>query len=454
MAWNENPLRLASSLVRRDAMTRPPAGQSSRRSFVALLVALGVDNAGSGLFLPLVLVYTTQVVGLSLPVAGTVVSIGTAVGLVVPAVAGRVVDHLGPKAVVVASQVIQAAGLVAYLLATEVVGVAVAAVLVTVGLQLFYSSLFALIADAAPPGPRDHAFAVVDMVRSGAFGAGALLAGVLLTVGDMGGLRVVVALDAATFVLAALVLVLFVHPRRHHDDGGGGHSGDDNAGGDDVGTAPPRAVPARGVLRDRPFLVLILATALIGLAPDVFLIGLPVFALEQLAAPRWVPGVCLALLTLAISTLATAVVRATGRRSRVQVISVGAAVTLVWCALVATALAVPATWVPAWLIASTLILAAASLLVGTRPNAVAEAAAPARLRGRYLAAFQYAFTSAALAAPLVIALSELHPVLPWAVTGAATALGLGLLPWLARHLPDHAVHPAGDHATSSAVHGG
>jgi hypothetical protein len=65
---------------------------------------------------------------------------------------------------------------------------------------------------------------------------------------------------------------------------------------------------------------------------------------------------------------------------------------------------------------------------------------------------------------LIIALSVVHPVLPWALTAAATAAGLGLLPWLARHLPTHAVHPTGDHptgdhptgdrATADAAHGG
>ncbi len=405
---------------------------------MALLVALGVDNAGSGLFLPLVLVYCTEAVGLSLAVAGTLVSVGTAMGLVVPAVAGRVIDRLGPKAVVVASQVLQAGGLLAYLLAQDVTAVAVAAALTTVGLQLFYSALFALIADAAPPGPRDHAFAVVDMVRAGAFGAGALVAGALLTALDATGLRMAVALDATTLVLAALLLVLFVHPRHHIDDGGG-HG--ENGGG--LETVPPQARPLRGVLRDRPFLVLILATGLIGLASDVFSIGLPVVVLDQLNAPGWVPGVCLALLTLAVSTLAAAVVRATARYSRLQVIGIGAAVTLLWCAVTASALAVPSSLVPAWLLASTLVLAASSLLVGTRPNAVAEAAAPVQLRGRYLAVFQYAFTVPQLAAPLVMALSAVHPVLPWVTTAATTTAGLGLLPWLARRLPTCAVQPTG-----------
>ncbi len=436
-------MRLASSPVRDAGVTESALGRSQRRSHLALLVALGVDNVGSGLFLPLVLVYTTQVVGLSVAVAGTVVAAGTAVGLVVPAVAGRLVDRVGPKAVVIASQGVQAAGLVAYLLAQEVVAVAVAAVLLAVGSQLFYSSLFALIADAAPPGPRDHAFAVADMVRAGAFGAGALVAGVLLTVLDGTGLRVAVALDAATFVLAGLVLAVFVHPRRHHADHVGQGGSADRAGAEG-------AVAGSGVLRDRPFLVLILVTALVGLTGDVFLIGLPVFALEQVQAPGWVPGVCLAVLTLTTSTAAAAVVRATARWSRIRVIGVGAGGTLLWCALVAATLAVPSGWAPGWLVASTLVLAAASLLVGTRPNAVAEAAAPARYRGRYLAAFQYSYTAAGLAAPLVIALSALHPVLPWATTAAATALGLSLLPWLARHLPPHAVRPTG-HAASTAT---
>ncbi|SFO61949.1 hypothetical protein SAMN05660359_04741 [Geodermatophilus obscurus] len=218
---------------------------------MALLVALGVDNAGSGLFLPLVLAYCTEAVGLSLAVAGTVVSVGIAMGLVVPAVAGRVVDRLGPKAVVVASQVLQAGGLLAYLLAQDVIGVAVAvaAALTAVRLQLFYSALFALIA--------------------------------------------------------------------------------------------------------------------------------------------------------------------------------------------------PSSLVSAWLLASTLVLAASSLLVGTRPNAVAEAAAPVQLRGRYLAMFQYAFTDPQLAEPLVMAMSAVHPVLPWVTTAATTTAGLGLLPWLARRLPTCAVQPTG-----------
>src|SRR5260370_40827665 len=68
-----------------------------RRNRVALLTALGVDNVGSGLFLPVALLYVTRVVGLPLATAGTVVAAGTMAGLAVPPGAGRLVDRGGAR---------------------------------------------------------------------------------------------------------------------------------------------------------------------------------------------------------------------------------------------------------------------------------------------------------------------------------------------------------------------
>ena len=86
-----------------------------RRSRVALLAALGVDNFGSGLFLPVVLLYVTRVVGLPLAAAGTVVALGTVAGLAVPPAAGRLVDRVGPRRIVICAELLQALGAVTYL---------------------------------------------------------------------------------------------------------------------------------------------------------------------------------------------------------------------------------------------------------------------------------------------------------------------------------------------------
>ena len=106
------------------------------RSQAALLVALAVDNVGSGLFLPLGLVYATRVVGLSVGAAGIAVAAGTALGFAVPPVAAHLNHRLGPRPVVVLSQLVQAAGAVAYLLASSVVGVFLGAALISMGTQL------------------------------------------------------------------------------------------------------------------------------------------------------------------------------------------------------------------------------------------------------------------------------------------------------------------------------
>jgi MFS family permease len=92
-------------------------GTDANRSRAALLVALGVDNLGTGMFLPLGLVFATRVVGLGLDTAGAVVAAAGLLGFAVPPVAGRLSHRFGPRRVVVLSQLVQAAGAVGYLLA-------------------------------------------------------------------------------------------------------------------------------------------------------------------------------------------------------------------------------------------------------------------------------------------------------------------------------------------------
>jgi hypothetical protein len=256
-----------------------------RRRRVALLTALGVDNFGSGLFLPVTLVYVTRVVGLPLAVAGAIVALGTVAGLAVPPVAGPLVDRVGPGRVVIAAELLQALGVLTYLAARGPAAVAAAAVLLAAGQQLFYSSLFAPISDVAGDGPKDRPFAVAGMVRSSCFGLGSLAAAGLLSVAG------------------------------------------------------------------------------------------------------------------------------------------------------------PAGWRPAALAAATVLLAGAGLLFASRANALAAAAAPAGSRGRYLAAFQYAFTVPGVIAPAVVALFGVAVWLPWLLVGASAGLAVVALRVVARHLPAYALRP-------------
>jgi hypothetical protein len=87
------------------------------------------------------------------------------------------------------------------------------------------------------------------------------------------------------------------------------------------------------------------------------------------------------------------------------------------------------------------VLAVAGLLF-MRANALAEAIAPAAARGRYLAAFQYAFTVPGVIAPAVVALFSVAVWVPWLLVGTSAALAMLLLRWLSARLPAHALRPA------------
>jgi MFS family permease len=436
------------------------ANGSVMRDRTALLAALGADNFGSGLFLPLVLVYVIRDVGLPVGTAGTVIAVGTLAGLCMPPVAGRLVDRIGPRPVVIAAEVIQAAGALIYLAArgagagsgAAVLVVLVAAALLGAGQQLFYSSLFALLADVAGDQPRDRPFAVASMIRAACFGLGALAAAALLSLAGPVAYPVAVVLDAGSFVVCAALLAGLVRtPRARAAPPDAADT--DRADTDRADTVPSSrsyrssgSSEAEGELRsrllaDRPYLALIGITGLIALTSDFFLIGLPVFVLDRLHGPPWLPGTMLALSTAISAAGGTVALRVTRHWSRIAAMRVGAACYAAWCAAGLAALALPPGWRPTELLAATLLAAVGGLLF-MRANALAEAAAPPPVRGRYLAGFQYAYTVAGVVAPALVALFSVATWLPWLLVGASAFLAVALLRPLAARLPAHAVRPA------------
>jgi hypothetical protein len=96
------------------------------------------------------------------------------------------------------------------------------------------------------------------------------------------------------------------------------------------------------------------------------------------------------------------------------------------------------------------VMAVAGLLFQSRVNALAEAVAPAAARGRYLAAFQYAFTVPGVLAPAVVALLPVAVWLPWLLVGAAAGAAVLGLRVLGGQLPAGALHP-GPHAAAEAA---
>jgi MFS family permease len=120
-------------------------------------------------------------------------------------------------------------------------------------------------------------------------------------------------------------------------------------------------------------------------------------------------------------------------------LQLSAALYALWCGASLAAILVPPSWRPAELVAATLVMAAATLVAGPRAVALAAAVAPPAARGRYLAAFQYAFTTAGVVAPAVVALYSVAVWLPWALVAASASVAIVGLRALTSRLPASAV---------------
>ena len=397
----------------------------NRPDLLALLVALGADNLGSGMFLPIVLVFATGTAGVPLAVAGPVITAGTVAGLFVPPLAGPLVDRVGPRQVVIAAQLVQAGGAVAFLFANGITLVVAGSLLIAAGQQLFYSSLMALISDVAADGPKDRPFAVVGMVRSGCFGLGGLIMGVLLAVAGPSGPRIAVGADALSFVLCAAVLATFVRIRH-------------------MPPAEPdpveRVAPSR-VWTDGRLLTLMAATGAVALAIDFLLSGVSVYVIDQLHAQPWLPGALITVCTVITSLGGTVALRLTARLSRTAAMALGGVLVVLWCAASAAALALPAQWRPPELCAATVLLAVGELLFGPRANAIAVDLAPPSVRGRYLATFQYSYTVPGVLAPAIVALFTVAGWLPWLVVAIGAGFASIMFLALASRLPARVVRP-------------
>ena len=96
----------------------------------------------------------------------------------------------------------------------------------------------------------------------------------------------------------------------------------------------------------------------------------------------------------------------------------------------------------ALLVGATVLFTSAELIHAPVSMALAASAAPGPYRGRYLAAFQYSFTAASIAAPAFFAVTfAFDPAAPWLLLAGAMALSVPGVLSLERRLPAASVRP-------------
>ncbi len=395
-------------------------------------MAVGIDSLGTGLYLPLSLLYFLRVTELDLGTIGVLVSVASAAALPVPLLVGRVVDRFGPRLVVAGGQALQGLGFLLYLTVSGTSSLLIAVFVMKAGTRVYWSSVFTLIADQADAEGADAKeswFARTGMLRETGAGGGALLAGLLLAVDSSRAYDGLILGSALAFLVAAVVVVLMVpstsHVRTAQAPSPQGRSG----------------LPA--LLRDRPYLVLIATCTLFSLCSNFLALSLPTYVVKGLSGPGWAPGPLLALNTLLLATCTAAVSRFVRRRcSRARAMAWAGGLWVVWCAASAAAALVPSAALVPVLVPVVVCFSLAEMTYGPASNALAAASAPIESRGTYLAAFQYSFAAASVISPSLFGLlfSRNHQ-LPWLAIGLLAALGTLLMLRLEHRLPHDPVPP-------------
>ncbi|GAB3427529.1 MFS transporter [Flindersiella endophytica] len=398
-------------------------GQPGARSFFAAMV---VDSIGVGLYIPVSLLYFTKIAGIPLGTVGWCLSVAGLLTLPLPLVIGRLVDRYGSKLVVVVGTAMQGVAFGGYLFVRSAIPLFVFALCAMIGMRLYWSSVFTLVADLAPTAERDRWYALGSASRNIGLGFGSLVAAGLLATGGTAVYQFVVGANAVTCLTAAALVAVRVPNREHHEQ---------------PTTAETPAAPAVSPLRDLPFMTYTVLNTVAAICVTMLGTGLPVYVDSGLHAPGWVVGALSAVNITLLAVVQTAVIHLVRKVRRSRVIVIAALLWAAWGGLMAVTFVLPSGWVViAFLFVIMLAYCGAELLHGPTSSALAAEASPPAARGRYLSVFQLSFAIANVIAPAYFAQTfELHPTAPWLLLGVLSAIAAGCMLWVERRLPRRAV---------------
>ena len=379
------------------------------RQLWTLLSGSFANALGNGVVFPFLLIYLHNVRGIPLGTSGLVLAATSVAGLVAGPASGALIDHLGPRRVLVASMVVSAAGFGGFALVHSTGAAFLAATLAGLGNGSFWPSHATLVAALTERETRHNAYAMQRVLNNLGIGVGGVVGGLIATTAHPGTYQLLFAIDALTFG-GYLVALRFVpsppHVRRASGEGRGGY---------------------RLVLRHKTFLGYILLNASLiavgfSLLGDIF----PAFAKNVAHVDERGIGLCFLANTLVIVVAQLPVAKWLEGRRRMAAYGVEGSI-----------------WAGAWLIvfaggwwlsgsAATAVFALALAIFGfgecfhgTVQNALIADLAKPGLLGRYLAlngfAFQLGGAAGRAAGGFALALAP-HGL--W-LAAAAAAFGMG-----------------------------
>lgn len=404
----------------RERLGLPDIG--GHRRFV---LAMALDAIGSGVFMPVSILYFTATTSLSLARVGLALSIAGAVAAPGVLVVGSLVDRYGPKPIAVLSNVVQAVGFLGYLVAQSFPAVLLAMAVTALGQAMFWGSFTALVGAIAPEGERERWFGFLGALRNVGFAVGGIVGGVAVSVGTPGAYHATVLANAASYAVVVLLLAgLAVAPVDREPGAGSGWG---------------------QALRDRPYGLLVATNLAYAMAMMALNVAMPVYAARLLHLPGWVVGAIFVVNTVLVGVLqGPAVAQMTGhRRWRIvvlgQLVLAGSFGLMALLGVASREVAAPA------ILGVVAVYTLGEIISGPVLSTLAVEAAPTAARGRYLSLYQLSWTVSGIVVPAAYtALLERGRYPVWLALIAISAAGALLAARLPAVLPEaERVVPAG-----------
>jgi MFS family permease len=368
------------------------------RRFVA---ALALDAIGSGIWMPLSMLYFLHQTSLGLVRLGLAMTIANT--LVIPLVAylGALVDRVGPKRVIQLGNAGAAMAFVLYPFAHSLAAVTVLVFAASLTRTAFWSALGPMVTQITEPGERELWFGFVQAMRNAGFGIGGVLAAVALTIGTDAAYQSVVLGNAVSYV-AAFALMVGV------------------AGGGRAAAARADRSSPWVAFGDRAYRVLVAVILCYALTGTTLSIAMPVYFVDGLGLPGWMPGTVYVINTVMIGVGQGLVVRRMTGVVRRRVLQAAVAFTAVSYLLLWSADLVTVEAGVVVVLVGAVVYTLGELTAGPVVAALSAEAAPSAQRGRFMAATQLAWSVASAIGPLLW--SFLLARGAWAAWGASLVL--------------------------------
>jgi MFS family permease len=378
-------------------------------------VAMVVDAIGTGMLMPIAVLYFTVVVKLPLESVGLGLGLAALIGVLSTPAAGTLIDRIGAKNVLIASFIVGAAAFFGYLAVDAWWTFLVAVSLAQVAESLARPAKKAFVASIVEAEDRVRLLAFQRSIRNVGYGTGALVTAGLFALDSSLGYQLALIINGITFLAAAVLIgiIQVVHRVRQPEP--------------QPGEQPKKQAGYRDVIRDKRYVGLTLANVLVRLHATALFVGLPLWVERHTTAPTALVGVLFTMNTVLVVVFQVRMVGNVATAAQTRPVYLRAAGAFVLAAVAYAA----AGWLgtPVVLPIILLTLAVLAHTVAELYGAVGEWTvsldlAPEHLRGRYLSVFSLSASLHDVIGPALITfLIARIPDASWLVLSALLVVG-------------------------------